>query len=538
LYQGLSVSRRGLAVVFVLFCIPLFLGLRALDLGVDESVHSFAVEQMLVDGEWTHPKSSPTDTGQFLETPPLKFWIVAAPIALGLLPRDEFGWRFWDAVMGSVAFLYVFAIGSRLAGPVCGGVAVLLLFVHAPLVFDHGLRTNNMEAALFLAYCGGVFHFLEWGGRREKARGRHLVAATLYFVLGFMAKSAAVLFLPAMAVLGAVMVPATRQRLWTERVRFARMSALALLLIVPWFAYAWVQSGSAVVQILFPWPAFNLSRPGFETTRVQPWSSYFVTLWDALVASRVQWWVVAGVVVLIVQAVRRWWFEGFVVMMWAIMPLVAVSSGTSRLYHDLYPFLPPLMIAAGYLAALIMMLAPVVLRRWLERLDDISGKSAVALMARRSAPAAPLFVALALAAVAPVDAYQATVRRLPIEQHPLRDVSDCVTRVSGQHPPGTVPGLFIDSNEPISHPVTFYFRRIEPWTRQETASAEQLAARLSPPTIQPSLVRDQRYREYLDGPGRVRFDAVSPPVVAVYDYALLLPGPFRVCSPEVRQALP
>ena len=36
----------------------------------------------------------------FLEKPPLKFWIVAAPIRAGLLPHDEFGLRFWDAVFG------------------------------------------------------------------------------------------------------------------------------------------------------------------------------------------------------------------------------------------------------------------------------------------------------------------------------------------------------------------------------------------------------------------------------------------------------
>ena len=56
--------------------------------------------------------------------------------------------RVWDASVGGVAFLYVFALGRRLAGPVCGLVAVFVLFVYDPLLFEHGLRNNNMEAPL------------------------------------------------------------------------------------------------------------------------------------------------------------------------------------------------------------------------------------------------------------------------------------------------------------------------------------------------------------------------------------------------------
>ena len=156
MHQGLSVSRPWLALVLVLFCLPLFIGLRSLDLETDEAIYSFAVDRILEVGEWLQPKSSPSETAVFLEKPPLKFWIVAAPIRAGVLPHDEFGLRFWDGLFGGAAFLYVFAIGSLLAGPVCGALGVLLLFVHWPLLLDHGLRTNSMEWPLFLSYCGGV----------------------------------------------------------------------------------------------------------------------------------------------------------------------------------------------------------------------------------------------------------------------------------------------------------------------------------------------------------------------------------------------
>ena len=112
------------------------------------------------------PKSSPHEDEAFLEKPPLKFWIVAAPIRAGLLPHSEFGTRFWDALFGAVAFVYVFMIGARLAGPVAGVVALLILFVHWPLLFEHGLRSNNMEAPLFLSTAAGSF--TRFAGRRPR----------------------------------------------------------------------------------------------------------------------------------------------------------------------------------------------------------------------------------------------------------------------------------------------------------------------------------------------------------------------------------
>src|SRR3989304_1960639 len=169
-----------MAVVIVLFCVPLFVGLDRQDYDNDEAIYSFSIDTMLKEGDWLTPKSTPDATIAFLERPPLKFWIVPASMWLGLLPANEFGMRFWDAVMGSVAFLYVFAIGRRLAGPGCGLVAVLLLFTHWPLVFQHGLRTNNMEAALFLSYAAGLYHFLAWRSAGPDARG-HVFAVALWF---------------------------------------------------------------------------------------------------------------------------------------------------------------------------------------------------------------------------------------------------------------------------------------------------------------------------------------------------------------------
>ena len=91
----------------------------------------------------------------------------------------------------------------------------MVLFVYGPLLFEHGLRGNNMEAPLFLCYCGGVFHYLAWA---EATSSRARDAGTswpsrLYFFLGFMTKFVAALFLPVFLGAAALSLGETRSRL-------------------------------------------------------------------------------------------------------------------------------------------------------------------------------------------------------------------------------------------------------------------------------------------------------------------------------------
>jgi hypothetical protein len=193
-----GLSRLPPALVLIAFCLPLFIGLGSFDLDSDEAIYSYAVESILTGGDWLSPRSSPNPDDIFLEKPHLKLWIVAAPIRLGLLPLNEFGLRFWDALFGALSFVYLFLIGRRLAGWVCGLAAALVLFAHTPLIFDHGFRSNNMDAALVLAYCGGVYHYLRWASAPAgPSRIRHIAAVLAWFYLGFMTKFVAAIFLPA-----------------------------------------------------------------------------------------------------------------------------------------------------------------------------------------------------------------------------------------------------------------------------------------------------------------------------------------------------
>ena len=144
----------GVLAVVLLFGLPLFFGLASEDLRNDEAIYSYAVDRIVESGNWLTPESIPQSAvpgdlhdraGAFLEKPPLKFWIVALPIKLGLLPHDEVGLRFWDALFGAIAFVYVFLIGRRLVDPVCGFAAVFLLFIQSWLLFGHGCAATSWK---------------------------------------------------------------------------------------------------------------------------------------------------------------------------------------------------------------------------------------------------------------------------------------------------------------------------------------------------------------------------------------------------------
>src|SRR5262249_47421136 len=149
-------------------------------------------DRVLETGDWLTPRAIPTDE-PFLEKPPLKFWLVAGAMRFGILPWDDFGMRAFDVLFCGLAFVYIYGLARRLAGALAGVVAVFLMFSFDPLILEHGVRGNNMDAAVFLAYCGGMYHFIRWATEDSPStRRRQVLAWAAYFVLGFMTKFVAI----------------------------------------------------------------------------------------------------------------------------------------------------------------------------------------------------------------------------------------------------------------------------------------------------------------------------------------------------------
>ena len=564
-----SADRFWPALVLVVFGLPLFIGLGRTDVGDDEAIYAYAVDSILETGKWLAPNSSPDDDITFVEKPHLKFWIVAAPIRLGLLPRDEFGQRFWDALFGALTFLYVFLIGRNLAGAICGVFAVMLLFAHGPLLFDHGLRSNNMEAALVLAYCGGAYHFLRWSSGGSH-RWRHIAAVAGWFFLGFMTKFVAVLFLPVVLAASALIQPQVRRQLLQDWGRWGAAALAVVVLASPWFLYQHAVLGEWFWQVILGEHVYNRFTRSIDPLHIQPWHFYVAEAFTQLERAGSLIWVVLGIVWLIVDTARRRTPEGVLVLVWMSVPVALMSLGSSKVYHYFYPYLPPLAIAAGAGVAWLLIAAERRLAspEWLQRPRSGGVKAtawAVAALAiavavttailgtlrieigsavvRNSSLVRPALIAVIAIAAAggfrltgarmvallaallvptPLESLDHNIRRLAVQNRPLGALAECIR---GVDPRGA--GAYAPVSEPaFKHPY-FYYLRGDGW-REPIDTARLRAALTVDWRERPVVLQPGDYAKFVESSGPLPDEPaqVQAPTVLV-----LLPGRFKPCAP-------
>ena len=541
-----------IALVIVLFCVPLFMGLGRTDLENDESIYSFAAEVMAQHGDWLKPRSLPSDTDPFLEKPPLKFWMVAATIYFGWLPSNESGERVVDALLGGLTFLYVFGIGRKLAGPVAGFGATALLFAFDALIFSHGVRSNNMESATLLAYCGGVYHFLAWRSVNPDVK-RHIFAMSLFFVLGFMTKFVAAIFLPVILVLAAASTRQDLGRVRRDWLTFVLAALLAVALIAPWFVYQYVHVGPPFIAKIFGEHVMKRFTAYLDPTHLHPWNYYFIEIWNQLARAGARTICVFGALLLLWRAVRERSTAATVVILWFGLPIAVISTTTSKLIHYAYPFLPPVALAGGIAAAWIAAQLYGVLERpvgaftalrhrligrianvpawqvttavtgitalvlsavtfafervWLHAGAVVVKNSSVVRPAAAGvallllgAPAAivrALAVSAILLLVLPVNAYHANVMRTSVNASPYRDIRDCLAPiVANQVAQGKpAPGVWAEVGE-MSHLSFYYFRGFGPWQRRGIASNQTVVMHLVvPERYRPVILSDERYKD-------------------------------------------
>ena len=513
----------GLAVVVLLFCAPLFVGLGNSDLANDEAIYSYAVDRIVETGDWLTPRLSPNDI-PFFEKPPLKFWLIAGAVQAGVLPHNEFGLRFFDALFGGLGFVYVFFLGRRNSGPLAGVIAVLVLFTFQPLVLDHGLRSNNMEAPLFVAYSAGIYHFSRWVEDARRSRRRlHALAVAACFILAFMTKFVAAVFLPLVCVAALAARPGGWARLRSDWRDWAAAAALVVLACAPWFLYQTVISGTAMWKEMLGVHVFQRFTTAIDPRHVQPWHYYFSQSWTALGLAGSRWICALGILALVADGwIRGCWLSRLLFLWWAL-PLAAISLGTSKLIHYAYPFLPPLAIGAGAIAVKAFVLleeriaipirrvpeirgwtpferlrriitverpvwryvllpvdvVAVVLAAWtlaygpirwtvsdsiVVRNSSVLRPSALAvillLVAMRARDASRALTAALLIVVLPVTAYPATLRRLDTQDHPLRTLRDCVASVRA---PSAQTRVYLAYDQLLSHSFFYYLHAIGPW---------------------------------------------------------------------------
>jgi 4-amino-4-deoxy-L-arabinose transferase-like glycosyltransferase len=532
-------SWLGLVAVILLFAIPLMVRLREPEMRNDEAIYSYAVERILDTGDWLTPRSIPSDS-PFLEKPPLKFWIVAAGIKSGLLPLNEAGLRFFDGLFGAIAFVYVFLLGRRLSGPLCGLVAVLVLFTLDPLLFEHGLRSNNMEAPLFLCYCGGVYHFARWvEAEALRKRSRHALAVAAFFVLGFMTKFVAALFLPPICVVALVWRRDALARVRAGYRDWLVPIVLVAALTVPWFVYETRLFGRQFWDIIFGTHVYTRFTRSLDPSHVHVWHHYFSATWKEIARSGSMVLVATGAVRLTYAAWREELWLARLVLVWGILPLTLMSFGTSKLLHYAYPFFPPIGLAAGFIFAsalgsldgrievfLTRYMTRLVPRRegswstesplarrllivaaalafivsiWTALSGPLRYEVGGAAWFRNSSVLRPAFFGilllwlagysknlfrlcalLALAFLLPLSAYADKIEHIATRvDHPLRATRDCMASVQAAGA-ASASGVLSASGNILHHSYYYYLWRLGPWTIAPEFSPDEVVNRLTP----------------------------------------------------------
>ena len=343
----------GLVIVIAAFCVPMFSGLAQWEMRSDEATYSYAVDRILETGEWLTPRAIPDDN-PFYEKPPLKFWLVAGAMRLGLLPVNDAGMRGLDALAAAVAFLYLYVIGCRLGGPVAGVTAVLALFSFDDLLHEHGLRSNNMEAALVVAYTGAVYHALRWAEAGERPRRAQAMAIAGWFAFAFLVKFVAALFLPVVVVVTIACRPGGARELLRSWREWLMPMVGAAVLIAPWFIYQSVHAGSGFWAVLLTAHVLQRFAGVLHPEHLHPWLYYVTWLWYELDRGGMLVGYVAGLAALVWQGWKGREWQVRAVLLWWAVPLVLLSVGTSKLFHYAYPFLPALALGVGLLAALVL----------------------------------------------------------------------------------------------------------------------------------------------------------------------------------------
>jgi 4-amino-4-deoxy-L-arabinose transferase-like glycosyltransferase len=307
---------------------------------------------MLAGGSWITP---PDAIGPFLEKPPLRFWLVAAAMKLGLAAPDEAGHRLVDTVLGAGALVYVFLVARRLGGALSGLGAVFLLVTQRELVTIHGLRSGTMEPLLILAWCGAFHHFLRW----TEGRPREAYAVAAWCAVAALAKTVVVAPLLAILALGVALVPAWRARVVAERRAWTRAAALFAALAVPWFVLQLLLHGAAFWRLVFVDHLIARVQSAVDPAHLQPWNFYLAYLGRIVAAT---WpYLVLGLAALLADARRR--PAALLLALWLAVPIALFSLASSKLVHYAYPALPPLGIIGGQSFGLVARLIGDVRRR-------------------------------------------------------------------------------------------------------------------------------------------------------------------------------
>jgi 4-amino-4-deoxy-L-arabinose transferase-like glycosyltransferase len=204
------------------------LGVRPL-FNPDEGRYGGIPREMLASGDWVLPR---LNGAVYLEKPPLQYWATAA--SLRVFGVNEFGVRFFSALMAAIAAGFAFLLGRRWRDAAHGATAAAMTGSMLLYVAMGQLTTLDMALGAFLTIAIVAFCLAQLARDRDPAANRAwMLACWAAMAAATLTKGLIGLVIP-----GAVLVLYTAlQRDWAtwKHVHLVKGLVLYAALVVPWF---------------------------------------------------------------------------------------------------------------------------------------------------------------------------------------------------------------------------------------------------------------------------------------------------------------
>lgn len=290
----------------------------------DETFYAECAREMLERGDFliSHFNGKP-----FLEKPPLAYWFMA--LGFKLFGVGELGARFFSALFGIGAVLFVFFTGQRLFAKEGGFLAGLVLA--SSLLFVVASRLALTDAYLLFFLAGALYFFTFIIAQPQDLWGGWLGFGAMCGG-AFLAKGPVGIFLP--------VASAFVFLLWKKPKDIFHPAALvgvvvALAIFLPWFWRANQLSEGKLFDEFFLKHNVGRFSHAMEGHRGPFW--YYLPV---LLAGFFPW------SLFVIQRISASWKdkreETLLLLIWALIPLLLFSASQTKLPHYILPCLAPL----------------------------------------------------------------------------------------------------------------------------------------------------------------------------------------------------
>jgi len=293
-------------------------------LGPDEPRYASVAREMYQSGDYITPRLQGLP---WFEKPVLMYWGAVAGYAL--LGVGEAGARFPSALGATFTIFFLYFVCRRLWGKTAALSASLILA--SSVGYFTFARAASMDMPLTVCLTGALLCFLMAYNTAEPERRRWFFAFYAFIGFGVLAKGPVAVVLPALSLFGYLLLRG-RLREWKEW--YPKYAWIILAIAAPWYlAVTWV-NGFEFIRIFF----INQNLERFTSTVHGHQRPIYFYIPDLLMLT-FPW------TFMILPAVRRSYERNdWILVWWAVVPVVFFSFSGSKLPGYILPSVPPIVM--------------------------------------------------------------------------------------------------------------------------------------------------------------------------------------------------